>query len=614
MTMRSAGLIIYWWALQILQYANPGDLLALARTNKSSRRFLMCRSALSFWQQAERNLAKMDLPRCPPHMDEPQYAALLFTKVCTICGASTSCRADLYLYVRLCNSCRNTEVINMGEFSTRIANLIPCSPTAGPQNDKTELEYYCLRDDARRLDAKRLDLKNSGDVAALEAWDHEQDVALEDRLKQHGVDVYQFLRWWDYDSSAREMMRQRRETIEARAVELELPWHEWCKSIHYSLYVLWHTLTEQPKLLTENAWKTMFSTIESTLIQSGQLSHQAQDKIARRECSQRLRELWLQSGAGPGRFGPIAAALGVGTICSSSAVSNEMRRALVIPFPNLKDGLKWGCMETLRWAAYNRAETEEHFAAALDGVNAEVPRWVDRVEQDLIKLVRKGAQSKSPKNGVGLVVKSATEPAAHLSDVTRRLLRADCVFKATEEHPLFSTLHEGLSHAVPTSLFYPDLLITRRDDIWSSEYFQSYPEASRVAKALLECLGMPNAANMELKVMGRRFVCGRCCSQKTRDWSGIIGHYVEEQCRYKRARPQTASASSTNLHGLTGVIKEPMVRIVSEEDGDEFDLVKIVPPPKPLCGERGYIWRGRGCRDACDWYYNHKGELFFLDS
>ncbi|KAG8725512.1 hypothetical protein FRC09_013751 [Ceratobasidium sp. 395] len=485
-------------------------------------------------------------------------------------------------------------------------------PTAGPQTDKTELEYYCLHDEARKLDAKRSDLRNTGDIAALEAWDHEQDVALEDRLK-HGMNVYRFLRQWDYDDAAREMMRQRRETIEARAIELELPWHRWCKNIHYSLYVLWHTLTEQPKPLTENAWKTMFSTLESTLIQSGRLCHQARDKIARRECSQRLGELWLRSGANPGRFKPIAAALGVGTICSSSTVSNEMLRALVIPFPNLKDGLRWGCMKTFRWATYNRAETEQHFAAALDEVNAEVPKWVDRVEQDLVKLARKGAQSKSLKNGVGLVVKNATEPAAHLSDVTRQLLRADCVFKASQEHPLFSTLHQGSNPVIPTSLFYPDLLITRRESAWNSEHFQPYPEASRIARVLLECLDMPNAANVELKAMGRRFVCGRCCIQRAWDWSGIIGHYVEEQRRYKRVRSRTTKASSTNLHDLTGVIKEPMVRVASKQDDDELDLAKLVPPPKPFCGEREYN-STRDCPDARSWHYSHEGELFFIAS
>ncbi|KAG9074822.1 hypothetical protein FS749_013579, partial [Ceratobasidium sp. UAMH 11750] len=195
---------------QIISHSYPGDLLALTRTNKSLRYFLMRRSAAWMWEQAECNLSDMGLPRCPSHMSEPQYAALLFTKLCSICGASTTRQADLYLYVRLCNSCRASQLIDVSEFPTRLPNLVPCSPTAGPQTDKTELMYYCLRDEARRIDAQRADLKASGDVAARETWEYEQDQALGAQLR-NSVNIYSFLRDWDYDEKTRMIMRERRE-------------------------------------------------------------------------------------------------------------------------------------------------------------------------------------------------------------------------------------------------------------------------------------------------------------------------------------------------------------------------------------------------------------------
>ncbi|KAG8701054.1 hypothetical protein FRC08_004306 [Ceratobasidium sp. 394] len=592
--------------IQILNYSCPSDLLALARTTKSCRRFLMSRSALRLWQQAECNLSEMGLPRCPPHLVEPQYAALLFTKICTICGAKASRQADLYLYVRLCSSCCNTELIDIGQFLTQISNLIPCSPTAGPQTDKTELSYYCLRDEARKLDAQRSKIKASGDVAVLEAWDYEHDQALENRLK-HGVEVYTFLRQWDYDKKTRRVMRERREAIEKRANDLELEWSRWCKNIHYSLAVLWYTLTEQPKPLTENAWKTLLPTIKLTLIHGGQLSHQAQDKKARRECSRRLGELWLETGANPGRLGPIATALGVGTMPSSSEISNEMRRVVLTPFPNVKDGLKWDCMEDLRWARYDEGETGEVFASILDQINAKVPEWVDQVESQLVGLVSRGAPKKRVNDSVALTVRGSTESTAHLSDTTRRILRADCVFKASKEHPLFGMLHDGSDSVVPISLFYPDLLITRRDEKWDPTCFQAYPDASRVAKGLLECLGMQDAAHMELKVMGRRFVCRRCSDQKARDWSGIIGHYIEEQRRHKRAR-------GTNHHDLGQITEEPAVQISPVEAvGDEPDLAKIVPPPKPLRGEREYR-SPIDAKDPCDYCYRGESLAYIVSS
>jgi hypothetical protein len=70
---------------QIVSHSYPGDLLALARTNKSFRFILMRRSAVNMWRRAEGNLSYMGFPRCPPHMIEPSYAALLFTKNCTVC-------------------------------------------------------------------------------------------------------------------------------------------------------------------------------------------------------------------------------------------------------------------------------------------------------------------------------------------------------------------------------------------------------------------------------------------------------------------------------------------------------------------------------------------------
>ncbi|KAG8734864.1 hypothetical protein FRC10_011348 [Ceratobasidium sp. 414] len=264
----------------------------------------------------------------------------------------------------------------------------------------------------------------------------------------------------------------------------------------------WKTLTQS---VVSAAWKTLLPTIKLTLIHGGQLSHQVQDKKARRKCSRRLGELWMETGANLGGFGPVAAALGVGTMPSSSEISNEMRRVVLTPFPNIKDGLKWDFMDIFRRAKYDRDETGEVFASVLDQINAKVPEWIDQVENHLAGLVFEGAQRKRLNDGVPLL-----------------LLRADCVFKASKEHPLFGMLHSGSDPVVPMPLFYPDLLITRRDDEWNPKHFQAYPDASRVARGLLECLGMHDAANVELKVMGRQFVCGRCSDQKARDWSGIV--------------------------------------------------------------------------------------------
>ncbi|KAF8604481.1 hypothetical protein BDV93DRAFT_440938, partial [Ceratobasidium sp. AG-I] len=91
----------------ILSYAHPRDLLAFARTNRTCRRLLMQLSSIRLWKRVLENVP--GLPDCPPHLAEPQYVALIFTKYCTVCGVITTCRVDVELSVRLCTSCRKTQ-------------------------------------------------------------------------------------------------------------------------------------------------------------------------------------------------------------------------------------------------------------------------------------------------------------------------------------------------------------------------------------------------------------------------------------------------------------------------------------------------------------------------
>ncbi|KAF8600099.1 hypothetical protein BDV93DRAFT_448232, partial [Ceratobasidium sp. AG-I] len=69
--------------LEVATHLRPLDLLALARTNKFFRHIFMSRSIIHIWRAAERNVA--GLPPCPKELCEPQYAALMFTKNCSVC-------------------------------------------------------------------------------------------------------------------------------------------------------------------------------------------------------------------------------------------------------------------------------------------------------------------------------------------------------------------------------------------------------------------------------------------------------------------------------------------------------------------------------------------------
>ncbi|KAG8694866.1 hypothetical protein FRC08_008208 [Ceratobasidium sp. 394] len=91
----------------IAHFLSPGDLIALARLDRFFRNILLHSSSIKIWRQAESNVP--GLPRCPFDMCEPQYAALLFSKHCTLCGACTAARPNMYIRARLCTLCRKTE-------------------------------------------------------------------------------------------------------------------------------------------------------------------------------------------------------------------------------------------------------------------------------------------------------------------------------------------------------------------------------------------------------------------------------------------------------------------------------------------------------------------------
>ncbi|KAG9094597.1 hypothetical protein FRC06_010659, partial [Ceratobasidium sp. 370] len=109
---------------EVANHLMPVDLLSLARSNKFFRMMFMSRSSLHIWQMAFKNLP--GLPPCPPGLCEPQYASLLFSKTCSKCGARALRRMDPYLHVRLCNSCRDVEVIEIEVFAD-LAPLVPRS-------------------------------------------------------------------------------------------------------------------------------------------------------------------------------------------------------------------------------------------------------------------------------------------------------------------------------------------------------------------------------------------------------------------------------------------------------------------------------------------------------
>ncbi|KAH9901324.1 hypothetical protein C8Q73DRAFT_832786 [Cubamyces lactineus] len=91
------------------------DVLSLARLDKAFRQMLMSRRAQAFWQAAIANTPR--LPACPPGMDEPQYAHLLYDSMCHGCGRGNTNKILFFWGVRYCKDCHPHRTIDQSELA-----------------------------------------------------------------------------------------------------------------------------------------------------------------------------------------------------------------------------------------------------------------------------------------------------------------------------------------------------------------------------------------------------------------------------------------------------------------------------------------------------------------
>ncbi|OSC98615.1 hypothetical protein PYCCODRAFT_1417511 [Trametes coccinea BRFM310] len=93
---------------EILSKLHPLDLLHVSRVSKQLRAVVLSRKSRFLWSAS---LTSVDeLPPCPEDMSEPAYAALLFTRTCTLCGATNASWVDYAIRLRLCKSCRESHI------------------------------------------------------------------------------------------------------------------------------------------------------------------------------------------------------------------------------------------------------------------------------------------------------------------------------------------------------------------------------------------------------------------------------------------------------------------------------------------------------------------------
>ncbi|KAM5540083.1 hypothetical protein V8D89_006223 [Ganoderma adspersum] len=95
--------------LEIASLVSPLDLIYLARTSKTLHRLLMSKKHRAVWREVLGNV--QELPPCPSDIDEPLYAALVFSQHCFECGASDAFWVDYALRLRMCEQCYKANIV-----------------------------------------------------------------------------------------------------------------------------------------------------------------------------------------------------------------------------------------------------------------------------------------------------------------------------------------------------------------------------------------------------------------------------------------------------------------------------------------------------------------------
>ncbi|QRW07527.1 Synaptobrevin [Ceratobasidium sp. AG-Ba] len=166
----------------IAVYLDPVDLVFFARANRFFRQILMRRSFVSVWRAAESNVE--GLPPCPEELCEPQYAALVFVKCCSMCGEPALRPMDPILQVRLCVKCREEHAVETHRVTD--PSLVFSSRTLVPGKHGYWGSSWCLYEDARAVKTKLDELASDQKTNEKAKWLEERRAVVEKRTKVKG--------------------------------------------------------------------------------------------------------------------------------------------------------------------------------------------------------------------------------------------------------------------------------------------------------------------------------------------------------------------------------------------------------------------------------------------
>ncbi|CAE6444546.1 unnamed protein product [Rhizoctonia solani] len=539
--------------VEIAKYLHPFDLVLLSRVNKFFRELFMSRQAASIWTSARYNVP--GLPPCPPGLCEPQYAALLFTKMCSQCGKYAPRHMDPILLVRLCSSCRDEQfklIPNM-RYNVTDMSLVAHSSELPPRNFRHHGRLV-LSSDIETVESKLKELSAAGDMDNLARWKSERRKELQDRQTNSGL----FKEWFAARDSERETdLIQRKDAheaeVEARLISLgwELEDH---RPLNNPRRRLWFSLVRAAKVLTDRTWDKLLPRLLVHLEANKQERLERERHTRKQERAQELREFW---DATKKQLPPLLQATPQlddveVTILSPAVVENTI---LYQCFPQLWRAQDWPEYTQLLNEDISGAELKLKLEEKRDSLNEFARKWRAQFEE---KLIQQLPDHIDPPNfsASGLSLTSNAQSPDSLFAGTQMLLRADVAFRKYE-------------YEYDPCNFYPEDFQDMHD-VSSVKYDA---KTSAIAMDLLRALERPGATYLEMKSLGRIFQCGKCTgTPELMGWKSLVKHYTARKSEWENLNKKLTTLPIKEFiyiftHDTKVTVEDPnkpLVRIVKE--------------------------------------------------
>jgi hypothetical protein len=246
---------------------------------------------------------------------------------------------------------------------------------------------------------------------------------------------------------------------------------------------------------------------------------------------------------------------------------------LAMPFPDDDGALKLSTVKKIMKEDISGDVAEEKFMAEIESVRSELRTWrylvTEELSQDL--KIKSGFQgllfgnrgtfrvSRRPQPSgelvclvgyrgdnlalVALSTKFTAQSEAYMSHSIRKLLRADSVFQLDDNQTcqyfpdIVKIIQDGLlvpswRHVRSRDSEDSDdgyhRLVFENELPWAMDLSRAHPhvQGQAAAKSLLACLGKPDASHLELKALGKRFVCERCWVKTPMTWAEMVSRFA----------------------------------------------------------------------------------------